>query len=284
MTKHATVMRAAALASCLCAIAPGSQIGRPVSLDITIDQGSSNVITATNVPVSSLDPLDGKTYIKLGDFDGGSSSIYLSIWMQNPSANEGLMSFYVRSADPLNPNIPGAPLFDLNGSGMINVSVDHLRFQVGSAESDVSVAQFSSPLGDTMSSVYMMDQNGWYYLLPGAETVWLGPKQTHQVPYSDFKDANPAQYDFKNGSGTDISIGWYNMFSPVDATYQKVLSDPPYTLETDPTHGSVFEIGLDAFAWRNGTDVPEPASAALVFLGAILTPVRRYSEWFKKPK
>ncbi len=256
-------------------LARGSVVGRPVELDITIMQGGNLVVQAVDVVIPGLDPLDGKNYIEIGDINGV-SSIYLSVWMQDPTAEESLVSFYVRSGDPSTALVAGVePLFDLGGSGDINVSIDNLEFEVGGLDSDVNVAQFGAPIGDNMSSMYMMNSAGWYYDLPETEYVLANGKHTQQVPYSDFRDPNTGVYNFVNGSGTSVDIAWQNMLSPVDSTYTIISSDTMASA-ADTSGGAVFEMGLSAFAWGNNI-VPEPGTVALMMLGGLACLRRRRS-------
>ena len=94
------------------------------------------------------------------------------------------------------------------------------------------------------------------------------------MPYADFRDPDVAEYYFMNGSGTNVDIGWYNMYSPVDSTYTITQSDAPYASTTDTTGGAVFELGLGTFAWGNGI-VPEPGTVGLLMLGALACLRRR---------
>jgi hypothetical protein len=251
-------------------------IGQPTSFDVHITQGGTDIVNATNVLIPN-DPnyLTGTQYIKIGNIGGGAGSLYLSVWMQDPTASESIMSFYIRATEPNNP-LAASPLglFNTSGQGDINVYISNLQFKVGALASDVSVAQFAAPLGDTFASLYMMDSNGWYYDLPGADPFWLGAKQTLQVPYSLFRDGDASHYQFMNGTGTNINIAWQNVYSPVDTAYTIMSSDFPYGTKTDTSHGTVFEMGLDVFAWAN-TSVPEPASLTLIIMGAVAAFRRR---------
>jgi hypothetical protein len=108
-----------------------------------------------------------------------------------------------------------------------------------------------------------MNSAGWYYELPETEQFWVGARETQQVPYSDYRDANPV-YDFDDDSGTSLNVGWSNMYSPVDATYTITQSSAPYTSASDTSGGAVFEMGLNAFVC-----VPEPATVGLLLLGSL---------------
>ncbi len=255
--------------SCAQSVANSAVIlGRPTTLDITITQGANTIVTALDVAIPAWDPLDGKNYIKIGELDGGATFLYLSVWMQDPTSNESLISFYIRAASPTDVDLAGSvPLFNLNGSGKINATISGLEFKAGSLMTDLNIAQFPAGQGgEYMYSMYMMQYGGWYYQLPETEPVWVGPKWTHQVPFADFRDGDVANYYFQNDSGTIIDIGWFNMYSPVDAVYSIAQSDFPYGVGTDGSGGAVFEMGLGAYAWAN-ENVPEPATMALLVVG-----------------
>jgi len=270
--KNVGILPALVVVTSLSEVANAAVIGRPVSLDIRITQGSDLVSEALNLTISGADPLDGKTYYPIGVLGGGLSTVYLSVQMQHMDQAESWIAFYVRTGDPLSPLVPGSsPLFDLLGLGMIDVVIDDLQFMDGSQPSDVTVAQFPAPLGDYMAGMYMMDSAGWYYALPETTPWWIGSKLTHQVPYAAFRDGDPNVYYFKIGSGTEVDIGWYHMPSPVDDTYTKIQSDFPYASALDTTGGAVFEMGLNAFVYHN---IPEPATVGL-FLTAGLVCLRR---------
>lgn len=244
-------------------------IGRPVSLDITITQGASTVVFADNVTIPLADALNGKNYIPIGDLGGGMSKLYLSVQVYDTTADESWFSIYVRAGDPSSPAVPGIlPLFDLNGSGMINVSVDDFQFQDSGVPRNLTVSQFQSPIGDNMMSMYMMDSAGWYYDLPQAQAFSIPPKLTHQVSYSHFRDPDP-NYMFNGDTGTHMDLGWNNMYSPVDTPCTIIESDAPYNSQTDNSGGAVFEIGLNAYAYDGG-EIPEPATLCLVMLGGLL--------------
>ncbi|MBN1347520.1 MAG: PEP-CTERM sorting domain-containing protein [Phycisphaerae bacterium] len=270
------ILSAGLLLTCLTGAANAAIVGRPVSLDITITQGGSTIVDAMNVVIPGTDILDGTNYIAIGDI-GGLSTAYLSVWMQDETADESLMSFYVRAGDPSSALTPGTlPLFDLTGSGMIDVHISNLQFEVGGTANNVNVAEFGSPIGDYMSAMYMMNSSGWYYELPGVEPVVIGSKLTHQVPYSDFKDGDSSHYQFDDGSGTNVDVAWRNIYSPVDTDYVIIQSDSPYASMMDASGGAVFEMGLSAFAWGNG-QVPEPGTVGLLMLGGMAFLRRRHA-------
>ena len=254
------------------ATAQASMVGRPSSLDITIKQGATTLVNAAHVVFDFGKPLDGTDYIEIADIGGGNTRIYLSVVMQDPTAEESLITFCIRAADPTNPNLP-APLglFDQSGSGKIDVSINNLYFKVGSLLSNVNLVEFASPLGNGFAAMYMFDQNGWYFDLPSSNTFWIGANRTEQVPYSIFKDGNTSEYNFLDSWGTmNVNVGWYNMYSPVDATYELFQSYNPYGVKWDGgpgNRGKVFEMGLCAYAI--GNYVPEPATLGLFLIGAI---------------
>lgn len=272
--KYSLVISTFAVAAVACS-ALATPIGRPVSLDITISQGGTDIISAQNISIPAADLLDGKNYIDLGSIGGGLSNVYLSVELQDETAQEGWVSFYLRSTSPGNAMVPGViPLFDLNGSGMIDVSITNLEFEHGGVDSNVVLTQFASPLGDNSASMYMMNSAGWYYDLPEADPLWIGPKLTQQVPYSDFRDGNPAVYDFDDDTGTSLDVAWNNMHSPVDTAYTIIQSDSPYASTTDTSGGAVFEMGLNAFAYD--VNIPEPATVGLLLLGGVTCLRRRW--------
>jgi hypothetical protein len=265
MMKYACCV-ASLLAFCIGAPLMAVPIGRPVSLDIQVIQGSTTLISQTGVTINPLDPLDGKTYMNIGSLGGGLSTAYLSIYEPGPSDDSSMISFFIRAGLPQDANLPGdAPLLDLLGSGKVSVLITNLKFEVGGVPSPVSIQEFEAPDGDYSAAFYMMDSNGWFYELP----LWKdfppsGSFRWAEVPHSAFRDSDPSVYEYTGDVGTNLNISWTNVLSPVDTQY---ILRYPYTLQelADTSGGSVFEAGMAAYVWSY--NIPEPATLAMVLVG-----------------
>lgn len=247
-------------------------IGRPVEFDITIMQGGNLVAQALNVAVSGADPLDGNNFMKIGDLSG-MTSVYVSVAMTDPTAEESVFGFTVRAAEAGNPLMPGVdPLFDTSGSGDINVYIENLRFMQSGLYTDVTMTHFGSPYGDTAAALHFMAAGGWYYRLPDNEYWLSGGKHTYQVPFTEFDDPNTGVYESAADTGTSIDFAWQNVPSPVDTTYNVTNSDTNATI-LDPTGGEVFQMGLGTYVWGNA--IPEPGTIGLLMLGGVVGLARR---------
>jgi len=268
MRDRATVIKAVLALGCLSGLALGGSIGRPTSLDISIWQGSEAIVGTTHVDIPAWDPLNGLNYIPIGTSPDGKSTLYFAAWVYNTEVPDGPFGFVVRASTPNNPLIPGdGPLFDMSGSGDINVYIDNLTFKTGSTVNSLKVEEFDKANdGDYSAAFYQLDSNGWFYETP-LSTPFGSSWKMYEVSHSAFRDADTSHYNFIGDIGSDIDIAWNNVYSPVDTNYMLAYPGSPYPKKADTSGGAVFEIGMAAYAWH--VAVPEPVSIALLMLGAI---------------
>jgi len=268
---------AAVVAVCLSSATHAAVIGRPVALDIAVYQGGTELFNES-VSIAPVDPLHGGFRYKIvDDYDafpfGTVASVWLSVEMPDPDEEQSTIHFYLRGANPSNPDLPGSnPLFTLDDTDKITATISNLQFEDGGNPTSVSVCHYDS---DVMAGAYMMNfdtTNSYYYDLPEAEEFMVGSQHTQQVPHSAFVDGDVDNFVFVPDSGTSLDIGWYLMPSPtLDPN-----GDFPFTYTHDvagASPGKVFEMGLAASV----SIIPEPATVGVCLLGGLACFRRRRS-------
>ena len=234
-------------------------LGRPVSFDITLRQGTRTLFQRT-ANISPSDPLDGSdaSYYTLVPeyhyYDGWSNaSVYLDVVLARPDdpSRPSSISLFLRAGMQSDVRKKSNnPLLVLSTTDKVSVDVSALRFEHNGHPRYVSV--FLYPFGSTAAGALMLyyaEHDSAYYRLPGAIVFDLGPgRKTLQVPHSVFVDRD-ADYHFEDDAGWAPSVTWADMTSPpVDSSgrFWVMRTDGSWGLED----GEVFELGISAVVWR----------------------------------
>jgi hypothetical protein len=231
-------------------------LGRPVSLDVSLEQGPRTLFT-THINANPCDPMDGAEpyYNRIVEeyvyYPGCSNaSIYLVIVVSDPNAEYSNFQFYFRAAKRSDfRKKANNPLFCLDAEDRISLRVERIRFENNGHPRRVSV--FHYPYGELAAAVYMLhygEYDSSYYALPFSQVFDAGPGNTTlQVPMSAFMDHDP-NYWFQEDSGDTPSVVWANMSSPAPDPNGDF---PAMRIDGTPVarNGEVFEMCVGAVGW-----------------------------------
>jgi len=260
----------AAIAVLGLAAAAQAQVGEPASFDITVKHGAQVIATkhvnvAVDLPDIKIDDGDPESFVQLitQTASGLPTPIILKV-VSEPLQNQALyrlLHFYIDvPLSMLDINHPGpVSLFDPNSLNKIDVSVANMTFDNGvNAQPRLENTPF-------FYTSFMRDYQGHFYQTPLAHPYnWAGHGIIDiQVPATAYLDGDASQYTFASTSGVASSWTWGNIVNPGQTT--KVHTGFQSGV-TPVQKGYVFELGL-AVAF---VAVPEPATASLLILGALL--------------